>query len=201
MSDALAKLRDRRVPNVTPTRSCEGCNVCCVALPIREFDKPPGVACNKLCEDGCSIYARRPRLCREFYCLWRMTEAWLPDWLEPKRCGFAISFNNLERFPAVVTVHPMPGVDPLASLWNQTVFRTLAEQWNCMVAVGSTPWTTHVIAPSGAVITPEEFPAMIDSAGGVGLPDIFFGPDKRPLGVRLAETRFDWMLPPPPRPE
>lgn len=199
MSDALAKLRGRRAPAVTSARSCDGCNVCCVALPIREFDKAPDAPCDKLCDGGCSIYPRRPKVCREFYCLWRMTEAWLPDWLEPSRCGFAISFNDLERWPAVVTVHPMPGVDPLASVWNQTVFTTMAEQWNCMVAIRSAPWTTHVITPTGSVLTPQTFPDLVQGRG-VGIPDFLFGPDQRPLGVRLAETRFDWNLPPPPRP-
>lgn len=199
--DALAKLRRRKPPEgwVTAERSCDGCNVCCVAMPIKEMDKPPGVACDKLCDAGCSIYDQRPKVCREFYCLWRMSTKLLPEWLDPKTCGFALTFNDTERWPGVITVHPMPGVDPLANPWSRTVFGAIARHWNCMVAVGSAPWTTHVITPTNQLVTPETFPDMV-SMGSVGVPDFMFGPIKRPLVEMIRDVRLDWKLPPPPGP-
>jgi len=48
-----------------------------------ELQKPPGVLC-KNCKPGagCTIYDKRPQLCREWYCGWRLLpfgEEWRPD--------------------------------------------------------------------------------------------------------------------------
>jgi hypothetical protein len=57
-------------------RECGSCYACCVHLGIEELRKHAGTACRHL--DGrngperrCSVYARRPIACVDFYCLWR----------------------------------------------------------------------------------------------------------------------------------
>jgi hypothetical protein len=204
MADALARLRDRRlnraVAAMSTTRSCEDCDLCCSAMPIAEFDKPPGPACDKLCGDAgsnCSIYQARPKLCREFHCMWRMSDYWLPDWAKPSECGFVMSFNSLSEWPAVVTVHPAADrPDSWKSLAAQTVFTHIAEEWNCMVAIGTVPWTVGVIAPTGEYLSVADNPRLMDE-GGVGLPDFMFGPDKRSLMERAQTTVFKWSIPAP----
>ena len=59
-------------------RDCNGCNICCVAPAIMGDDvvlplTKPKPACQK-CEfsgnGGCSVYAQRPPVCRDYSCLW-----------------------------------------------------------------------------------------------------------------------------------
>jgi uncharacterized cysteine cluster protein YcgN (CxxCxxCC family) len=205
MADALKRMRERRAARdaerVTTARSCDGCDLCCIAPGIAELRKPPGQRCSSLCGEpgrSCSIYPSRPRVCSGFYCLWRATETVLPEWLRPADCGFLLAFNQLDEWPAVVTVHVDPErPDAWRSPWAITVFVTLAEHWNCLVAIGQVPITSHVICPDGSMIEVENNPwAMSD--GMVGAPSFVFGPDRRPLGAHLRETVFSWGLPPPP---
>jgi hypothetical protein len=70
-----------------PGKTCGPCTMCCTALEIIEFKKPPGVPCvNCLAGGGCAIYAQRPPVCREFECLW-LTERSLPANMRPDRIG------------------------------------------------------------------------------------------------------------------
>ncbi len=48
--------------------SCHPCTACCVWTEIPELGKSRGTPCRHLTIDGCGIYPRRPRVCREFYC-------------------------------------------------------------------------------------------------------------------------------------
>ena len=54
---------------------CGDCNVCCVAPAIDDGEttipeKPAGDACKHCSETGCAIYKKRPRLCKEYACLY-----------------------------------------------------------------------------------------------------------------------------------
>jgi len=45
--------------------------MCCSALEIPELEKPAGLLCgNCRLAAGCSIYANRPQVCRDFECEW-----------------------------------------------------------------------------------------------------------------------------------
>lgn len=69
-----------------PGRECGACTACCTELTITTDDmvKMSGVACEH-CRigGGCNIYATRPQLCREYYCMWRclpdLDTDWRPD--------------------------------------------------------------------------------------------------------------------------
>jgi hypothetical protein len=70
-----------------PGKACGSCMMCCTALEIIEFSKPPGVPCsNCVASGGCAIYAARPAVCREFECLW-LTERSLPPNMRPDLIG------------------------------------------------------------------------------------------------------------------
>jgi hypothetical protein len=205
VADALAKLRERRAKMLAAasptTRTCDGCDLCCSAPPIHEFKKPPGQPCDKLCGEpgrSCSIYEKRPQVCRQFQCLWRMTDRWLPEWAKPSEIGFLLSFNRLDQFPAVVTVHPDPArPDAWRSIWGQTIMTNLASHWNCVVAIGTAPWTTHIVCPDGSFIDVAEMPGCVKPDGSVGAPTFTFGPDTRPLADQVRESAFAWNLTPP----
>ncbi|HRI69256.1 MAG TPA: hypothetical protein PK156_33730 [Polyangium sp.] len=59
-------------------RSCGTCTACCVLPAIDVLVKPEGKPCQHLRpargEQSCARYGTRPRVCAEFYCLWRMGE-------------------------------------------------------------------------------------------------------------------------------
>jgi hypothetical protein len=71
---------------LVPGRKCGTCTVCCKEPTIESdsFRKVQGVLCEHCTPgEGCSIYHRRPQVCREFYCQWRryawLNESWRPD--------------------------------------------------------------------------------------------------------------------------
>jgi hypothetical protein len=205
MADALARMRERRAMRLEarlPTsRTCGACDLCCTAPGINEMKKPPGEPCRHLsgaAGHSCSIYASRPKVCIDFHCLWRMSDSWLPTWLYPEKCGFVLAFNNPFEWPGVVTVHVDPQrPEAWRSPWAITVFVTLAERWNCLVAIGQVPITTHIICPDASIIDVATNPHLMLGDGKVGAPGRVFGHDRRPILEHLRETVFVWDLPPP----
>src|SRR5690348_14303607 len=63
-------------------RQCGSCNCCCDILEVTAVEKPV----NELCKywetaKGCTIYDRRPQMCRSFTCAWlqgHFDEGWFP---------------------------------------------------------------------------------------------------------------------------
>lgn len=206
MVDALARLRGRKAAKTMaglPTnRTCAGCDACCTNIPIKETAKPGGVACQHLCGDpgqSCSIYEKRPNVCRTFACVWRGSDWHLPEWANPAKIGWVLTINDPFTWPLVVTAHRDPKrPDAWRSLWSQTVLQTIAEHWNCIVAIDSAPECIAVVAPRGGMFTREQAPELF-LENDVGLPEELFGPDRTLPARKIVETRFDWRhLPPPP---
>jgi hypothetical protein len=55
-----------------PGKACGSCSFCCKVLEIEEMKKAAGVTCaNCLSAGGCSIYASRPEVCRDYQCDWK----------------------------------------------------------------------------------------------------------------------------------
>ncbi|MGA8447533.1 MAG: hypothetical protein WB766_20460 [Roseiarcus sp.] len=70
-----------------PGKSCGACTMCCSALEIAHFKKPAGPLCaNCRLGGGCTIYAERPAVCRDFECEW-LTSRELPRQLRPDLVG------------------------------------------------------------------------------------------------------------------
>ncbi len=73
-----------------PDRACGSCTLCCHLPEIEAFDKPANVFCQHCVEgEGCRIYATRPKLCRDFLCLWKTSPELGPEW-EPAKAGMMI---------------------------------------------------------------------------------------------------------------
>jgi hypothetical protein len=74
-----------------PGRECGACTVCCQVPPIDDpaLTKPSGVLCVNCISNACSIYERRPRSCRVYYCQWRYLSVLHEDW-RPDRSGVLI---------------------------------------------------------------------------------------------------------------
>lgn len=194
MADALAKLRDRRVKTLVahlpPERSCAGCDLCCTAVGVRELGKPPAVACDHLCGDpgaSCGIYERRPRTCREFYCLWRVLRE-VPEDFRPADSGFVIALNDAKAHPMVVTVHPDPArPDAWDTLRARKLFHAIADQWNCIVAIGQGTLAHTIFGPQGYVFTKEGAPELFQGET-VGAPDFIFRGGLQPTFPAVAST-------------
>ncbi len=78
-----------------PGKSCGACTMCCSALEIAELKKPVGRVCeNCRLGGGCSIYADRPQVCRDFECEW-LTRRDLSRNLRPDLVG-AILMEDAE---------------------------------------------------------------------------------------------------------
>ncbi len=64
-------------------RQCGSCNCCCDILEVTAVEKPV----NELCKywetgTGCTIYDRRPQMCRSFACAWlqgHFDDDWFPE--------------------------------------------------------------------------------------------------------------------------
>jgi hypothetical protein len=76
---------------LVPGRDCDGCTECCHALSIDAptLTKPNGINCPNNCGSGCTVYAVRPNVCRDWYCAWRMSETLGDEW-RPDRSGFIV---------------------------------------------------------------------------------------------------------------
>lgn len=78
-------------------RTCGTCNVCCVALTIKdpELQKPQGIRCRHAQPDNsCAIYATRPQQCREFFCGWRHLK-WIREPLRPDLSGVLVRMHGV----------------------------------------------------------------------------------------------------------
>jgi hypothetical protein len=81
-----------------PRTTCDGCTVCCTALPITEFDKPSGITCQHCTASGCGIYETRYAICRTFLCGWLLLPALDESW-RPDRSGILIRAIDREDLP------------------------------------------------------------------------------------------------------
>ena len=62
----------RAMAKAAASRACGTCTACCTALGVLEIEKEPETPCKHMVADGCGIYARRPKSCREYSCFWRL---------------------------------------------------------------------------------------------------------------------------------
>ena len=112
-----AKARRRVARGLTrnANRSCGECTACCTALLIKpgivsEKEKPQFQPCPKLCASGCSIYAKRPTLCREFVCFWKAGVGEVED--RPDRIGFVLTEEKIKGVHVMIATPLSPQLYP-----------------------------------------------------------------------------------------
>ena len=84
---------------------CGECTVCCTALGVSEFEKPPRTACIYEKDKSCSVYKDRPQSCRDYECLW--LQGAMPAYARPDR--FGVLFDAHPEGTAVVAREIEPG--------------------------------------------------------------------------------------------
>ena len=86
--------------NQAPTlnRECGDCRECCTGVLTgniygKQMDK--GRPCHYLGGNGCTIYKKRPTLCKEYQCEWlRDDSTYIPEWLRPDISKVVITRRN-----------------------------------------------------------------------------------------------------------
>ncbi|MBR0776538.1 YkgJ family cysteine cluster protein [Bradyrhizobium diazoefficiens] len=128
------------LPKAAPlSRQCGTCNACCDILEVAAVDKPV----NQLCRHwqtgtGCTIYARRPQMCRSFVCAWlqgHLDEEWFPA-----KSGIIVHFSQ----DAVnVTVD-----DHCPDRWREEPYFSKLAEWslNGIRRIGNRGYATLVVS-------------------------------------------------------
>lgn len=181
----------------TTRRRCDGCDLCCTIMGVRELEKPPFTPCGQLAAGGggCGVWGEHPPSCQRFLCLWRGADDLLPPALFPPDCGFLVELDPSPVWPTAVKVCPAPGrEDAWDTPANRALFARLAAAWNCpVVVVGAGVRASHVFAPTGRVYSRAERPEIFPHDGaGLALAADDWGADRRPPAVRIAESGFSW---------
>ncbi|MCK1304569.1 MULTISPECIES: YkgJ family cysteine cluster protein [unclassified Bradyrhizobium] len=137
-----------------PARQCGSCNACCDILEVAAVDKPV----NQLCRHwktgtGCTIYERRPQMCRSFVCAW--LQGHLDDDWFPAKSGIIVHFSQ----DAVnVTVD-----DHCPDRWREEPYFSKLAEWslNGIKRIGNRGYATLVVSGArrflllGRTVVPE----------------------------------------------
>lgn len=135
-------------------RQCGSCNACCDILEVAAVDKPV----NQLCKHwqtgtGCTIYERRPQMCRSFVCAW--LQGHLDDEWFPAKSGIIVHFSQ----DAVnVTVD-----DHCPDRWREEPYFSKLAEWslNGIKRIGNRGYATLIVSGTerflllGRTIVPE----------------------------------------------
>ena len=137
-----------------PNRQCGSCNACCDILEVAAAEKPV----NQLCRHwhagtGCTIYDRRPQMCRSFVCAW--LQGHLDDDWFPAKSGIIVHFSQ----DAVnVTVD-----DHCLNRWREEPYFSRLSEWSLkgIRRIGNRGYATLVVSGAdrflllGQTIVPE----------------------------------------------
>lgn len=120
-------------------RECGSCTLCCRVLGIGEILKPPGQTCPDCAVgEGCTIYDRRPRTCRDFYCGFLLMKDLGEEW-RPSQSKLILLFDGEDNR---VRVH-VDADHPDA--WRREPYYSKLKQW----AVIAIPHRTQIIVRVG----------------------------------------------------
>jgi uncharacterized protein len=113
-------------PLTVEGRTCGTCTLCCRLPEIDHFDKPADAWCTHcVAEQGCSIYSRRPTVCRDFLCRW-MTDETLGDEWDPARSHMMIYAQGQQ-----ITVLADPD---RPDLWRREPYINQLQAWSANAA-------------------------------------------------------------------
>jgi hypothetical protein len=105
-----------------PGRACAGCTLCCKLLSIAVLDKPRLAWCVHCAPgSGCTIYDRRPEICRSFRCGW-LADAGIGEHWQPAKSKMVISYESADR----IAIHTDPG---RADGWRREPYYSDIKRW------------------------------------------------------------------------
>jgi hypothetical protein len=120
--DQWAQL-ERIKARVAPGRSCGTCSLCCKVVTVPAVDSAAGTWCRHASPGhGCTIYDKRPFLCRSAYCEWMMNPAMGPEW-KPEIAKFVIYQSEGGKR---VSIHVDPGA---RDAWRRAPYYENIKRW------------------------------------------------------------------------
>lgn len=124
---------------------CGGCTLCCDLLKVEVLGKGANERCRNCTPGkGCSIWERRPVVCRGYVCLWHANPKF-PDSLRPDRCG--VLFEPVPGSKVVVAnADPSRALDPHGPA-ARLIERYLREGYSVVVIAGT---ERHILLAKGA---------------------------------------------------
>jgi hypothetical protein len=117
-------------PDIVPGRSCANCTVCCTVLGIPELEKPKGIECAH-CDTGrgCTIYARRPEPCADFYCSYLLSPALGDEW-KPATAHMVLGYMADADVIIIYTDPAHPG------MWRREPYYARVRKWAAITDIG-----------------------------------------------------------------
>lgn len=162
--------RALRPATAMPLRQCGTCTACCTLLEVTEVGKPMNEWCT-YCGDGsgCTIYDRRPQMCRSFNCAWLLGH--LDDEWFPETAGMVVHFSQ-----DAINVQVDPDHE---DRWRQEPYFSKLAEWslNGIRRSGNPGYATLVVAGAerylllGRTVVPD--PTLFGTAFLPETPDTF----------------------------
>jgi hypothetical protein len=126
---------DRIVRVAAERGGCGGCRACCIAMGVKELDKPTWGPCEYLSTTGCAIYRDRPQSCKGFYCSFLMGDTPADPKYRPDNLGILICLEWGQtciglRAPIVVCYELHPGAFS-AHPWVKQLADQIAHKYHC----------------------------------------------------------------------
>lgn len=87
---------------------CGDCTVCCTLSVVPDFNKKAGETCLHCKNNGCSIYKKRPQVCKDFECAYLQGGTNIE--LRPDKCGIMF-FKKSDRIFCGALVPDTPVTD------------------------------------------------------------------------------------------
>ena len=138
---------------LTIERTCNDCGVCCEVPEIPELGKPMHELCKFCVARRCSIYSKRPEVCKEFICLWRRFPNIL-EFMRPKTSGIMLYVDQAQDCPAWIEVRvgltKKGSQNWLREKYRREIVRFYKMALDCLG--GHTPVLLRVYRPSGDVL-------------------------------------------------
>jgi hypothetical protein len=116
---------------LVPGRECGECTACCTHLHIDEpeLQKPGGVTCGNCRENaGCTIYATRPKVCRTWFCCWRIMAEFDDSW-RPDKSNILITLETANIPPEYVSVVRCASTSSVLWPWCLSHVFSLSLRW------------------------------------------------------------------------
>jgi hypothetical protein len=156
--------------------------MCCKVFRIPEIEKPAGEWCGHWrAGAGCSIHPIRPRVCRDFFCLW-MIDPTLPDVWKPEHSRIVLMISPRERFLHAAVDPSSPQAwrkAPYFDYLRQMATRLEESDRRVIVFVGD---NATLVTPRGATLLGR---IRLDRPFGV---EAAFGPDGPTYRLKKTET-------------
>lgn len=112
----IEKVQKHVLAKVAPDNACGDCKQCCI-LPLiddPDLQKPAFQNCRHLCSSGCSRYWMRPKSCKDFKCMWLLSQSRndrMGPELRPDRCGTYFNPDTTTNDPLIIEAHGPPNAD------------------------------------------------------------------------------------------